>query len=112
MGVEYKSRKSSKEDAKKLRNNIIELHLQGFRPVDISKKVNASQGYIALLIQDYKISIGENSPDNKTKETAEQARRLLKTGMTKKEIAKQLGTSTQHLYKCLRWTEYEMNASC
>lgn len=111
MGISYKSKKSSKEEADALRNKIIELHLQGIRPVDISKSVKASQGYISLLIQDYKISIGEATPDDKTKETANKARQLLKTGLIMTEIAKQLNTSTQHLYKCLRWTEKEQNAS-
>ncbi|MFZ4798956.1 MAG: hypothetical protein ACOYMA_15755, partial [Bacteroidia bacterium] len=111
MGVDYKTSKTSKEDAEKLRNSIIKLHLQGTKPVDISKQVKVSQGYISHSIQDYKISIGEISPDNKILKTADQTRQLLLTGITMKLIAKQLSVSTQHLNKCLRWTERKQNAS-
>lgn len=110
MGVTYKSRKSSKEDADNLRSKVIELYLLGYRPVEISKNIKASQGYISLLIQDYKISIGEIKPDEKTIKTAKQTRELLKNGVTMKEISKILATSTQHLYKCLRWTEKELDS--
>jgi len=109
MGIDYKSLKSTKEEAANLRNSIIELHLKGFRPVDISKELNASHGYISLQITAYKIRIGELQPDNKIIETAEKVRYLRNKGVKMKEISKKLGKGIHHLYQCLRWTTYEEN---
>jgi len=105
MGIDYKSRKKSKEGSEKLRSEIISLHKKGVKSVEISKKINVSQAYISSLIKGYKINTGELIPSVEIIETAKNVRTLLKENMIMKDIAFKLNRSPQYLYQCLLWTE-------
>ena len=102
---ELTPKKTSKEEAEKLRNEIISLHQKRVKSVEISKKIKVSQAYISAVIKDYKISIGVLTPNVEIIETAKNVRTLLKENMSMKDIVNKLNRSHNYLHQCLQWTE-------